>query len=323
MPPKKKTKADTAASKKKKEEEEKKMEEATKEEEDEESEEEDSETDDEERGRGKRKRKASADAAFEPEDFTMAGETTSVKIIEGRGKKLKEFPSVVASMEKHTHEEVLFAHKFLYGNKGAALKKKELLANIFEFSGYLRKVPKGYDEKKLDAEDEREEERYSKKAFKMILAQVRSLCDFFNILKIDDQTGKALNKEDTIDNLLDFLAQPNADFLNPEGVIKSGKSAPKKKTKKATTRKVARKAKVEKKKKHYFHLIKNHKHGEEPDDKTLRMWVRAFVHCFNMDKATTKDAIRIANEKFGADIADNKERLKELLAEELDPDLVV
>jgi hypothetical protein len=68
-------------------------------------------------------------------------------------------PSVVASMEKHSLEEVLFAHKFLFGNRGSTLKKKDLLANLHEFSGYLKEAPKGYDKDKLEAEDEVEEVR--------------------------------------------------------------------------------------------------------------------------------------------------------------------
>lgn len=104
----------------------------------------------------KRQRKSSTEASFEPEDFTMQ-DASGVKIVIGRGKQLQDFPSVVASMEKHTTEDVLFAHKFLFGNKGSSLKKKDLLKNLGEFSGYLRQVPKGYDEDKLEKEDEREE----------------------------------------------------------------------------------------------------------------------------------------------------------------------
>lgn len=107
---------------------------------------------------GKRKRKSSVESAFEPADFTMQG-TKQVKIIKGRGKKLKQMSSVVASMERHSLEDVLFAHKFLFGNRGSALKKKELMTNLLEFSGYLKEVPKGYDKDKLEAEDEFEEVR--------------------------------------------------------------------------------------------------------------------------------------------------------------------
>ena len=116
---------------------------------------------DDEDSPGKRKRMSSLETSFEPGDFTVHDSTTSrVNVVVGRGKKLQEFPSVVSSMEKHTTEEVLFAHKFLFGNKGSSAKKKELLENLGEFSGYLKKVPKGYDQEKLEKEDEREEVGY-------------------------------------------------------------------------------------------------------------------------------------------------------------------
>lgn len=101
---------------------------------------------------------SAVESSFEPHDFSLH-DTTEVNIINGRGKKLEEFPSVVASMEKHTTEEVVFAHKFLFGNKGSSLKKKELLQNLGEFSGYLKMAPKGYDKDKLEKDDEREEVR--------------------------------------------------------------------------------------------------------------------------------------------------------------------
>lgn len=129
------------------------------EEEESESESEDESTDDEDRGRGKRKKVSSAEAAFEPTDFTLSKSNSQVKVIKGRGKKLKDFPSVRASMEKYSTDDVLTAHKFLFGNKGMQLKKKELVNNLLEFSGYLKAVPKGYSAKKLDAEDEVEEVR--------------------------------------------------------------------------------------------------------------------------------------------------------------------
>ena len=113
---------------------------------------------DDEDSRGKRKRMSSSETSFEPGNFTVHDSSTSrVNVVVGRGKKLQEFPSVMSSMEKHTTEEILFAHKFLFGNKGSSAKKKELLENLGEFSGYLKKVPKGYDQEKLEKEDEREE----------------------------------------------------------------------------------------------------------------------------------------------------------------------
>eukprot|EP00568_Trieres_chinensis_P005106 CAMPEP_0183298668 /NCGR_PEP_ID=MMETSP0160_2-20130417/5629_1 /TAXON_ID=2839 ORGANISM="Odontella Sinensis, Strain Grunow 1884" /NCGR_SAMPLE_ID=MMETSP0160_2 /ASSEMBLY_ACC=CAM_ASM_000250 /LENGTH=56 /DNA_ID=CAMNT_0025460765 /DNA_START=32 /DNA_END=202 /DNA_ORIENTATION=- len=54
-----------------------------------------------------------------------------------------------------------------------------------------------------------------------------------------------------------------------------------------------------------------------PSDKALRKWVRAYVRCFNLDKATTKHAIETASDKFGVDLTEKKTRIKELLTEEM------
>jgi len=117
----------------------------------------------------KRKRMSSLESSFEPVDFTMHTGHAEVTIILGRGKELKEFPSVVASMEKHTMEDILFAHKFLFGNKGSSAKKKGLLENLGDFSGYLKKAPKGYDKDKLEKEDEREEVGWISSGFPLVV----------------------------------------------------------------------------------------------------------------------------------------------------------
>jgi adenylate cyclase class IV len=305
--------------------------------------------------KGKRNRVSSLEASFEPEDFTMH-DNSEVNIIVGRGKRLEEFPSVVASMEKHTTEDVLFAHKFLFGNKGSSLKKKELLENLGEFSGYLKKATKGYDQDKLEKEDEREEvghelsvylagacvpgsesvwlqfltlillrksqEKYSKKAFKMILAQVRMLCDFFDVIRVDEG-GNPLNKDDMIENLLDFLSQPHKDFLNVEYpdlvVSKKAVVAPKKKKaspKKVVVKKVSAPAKPQPPK-DPFSLVRKHKSGAEPSDEALRQWVKAYIVCFDMNSATTKHAIQTASGKFGVDLSGKKNTIKEMLADEM------
>jgi hypothetical protein len=51
--------------------------------------------------------------------------------------------------------------------------------------------------------------------------------------------------------------------------------------------------------------------------KALRRWVKAYVACFNMDKATIRHAIQTASDKFGVNLASKKEILKQLLTEEL------
>eukprot|EP00934_Nitzschia_sp_Nitz4_P002839 Nitzschia sp. Nitz4//scaffold141_size107518//83035//84098//NITZ4_004292-RA/size107518-snap-gene-0.198-mRNA-1//-1//CDS//3329536336//2829//frame0 len=270
-------------------------------EEESEDDEESEESDLEERGRGKRKRTSIADKAFEPEDFTMK-EQQGVILTEGRGSALKDMPSVVASVKRFV-DELPNAHALLFGARVGKVSKKDMMKHILDFNGYLRKVPKGQEESEMEAEDEELETLYSKRAFKLKISQVRDLCDFFNVQRVAEN-GKPLNKEDMIENLLDFLSQPNVDFLNPEGPPKP-KGTPKKA---ATPRKSSESP---------FHLVKTHKKGKKPSDEALRQWVQAYIVCFDMDSATTKHAIRTASDKFGVDLSKSKQRIKELLTEEM------
>jgi len=147
----------------------------------------------------------------------------------------------------------------------------------------------------------------------MVLSQVKMLCRFFDIEDCDEK-GKNLNKEDMIENLLDFLSRPNADFLK----AKSGEMPKTKKTK-APPKKKAKSATPSKPKavKEPFHLVRGHKKGKMPNEEALRQWVRAYVVCFDMDTATTKHAIKTASDKFGVDLSVTKDLIKELLAEEM------
>ena len=52
-------------------------------------------------------------------------------------------------------------------------------------------------------------------------------------------------------------------------------------------------------------------------DKALRNWVKAYISCFNMDKATIKHAIETASDKFGVDLKDKILKIKQLLTEEM------
>lgn len=133
------------------------------------------------------------------------------------------------------------------------------------------------------------------KAFKLTVAEIKNLCDTFDVDR-SAEGGKSLGKDDLIDRLLDFLGKPEK---------KSTKTQQKKSSKKkaATSSSSSKEEKVEK--------------GKMPSDKALRKWVQAYVACFNLDKATTKHAMETASEKFGIDLSEKKSRIKELLAEEM------
>lgn len=152
------------------------------------------------------------------------------------------------------------------------------------------------------------------------------LCDFFNVDRASE-TGKTLDKETLIDRLLDFLGAPDPKLVNKAGA----KGSPRKRRESTTTKKKTPKKKskvveveadddenVEAEEVHeHFRLVKSHKKGDKPTDDALRQWVQAYVVCFDMDSATTKHAIKTASEKFGIDLSRQKDRIKELLAEEM------
>ena len=104
------------------------------------------------KGRSKRIKKK----PYEPEDFSMH-EVERIEIMAGRGKKLKDFPSVKSSIEhsKRTKEEILAAHRFVFGKKGK-YSKKELKDHLLNFSGFLKPIPTG--KKRTDDDINKDEE---------------------------------------------------------------------------------------------------------------------------------------------------------------------
>jgi hypothetical protein len=210
--------------------------------------------------------------------------------------------------------------------------------NILEFSGFLKNIPEGADEKEVEKEDEEAETKFSTKAFKMHVPQLKMLCDFFDVDR-SSASGKALDKETLIDRLLDFLGAPDPDLVKGKGEKKktpkkaTSKQTPVKSTKYPTKggKKISKKSDntsesepesdveeaEEVKPSPDYSKVKEHKKNEKPSDEVLRQWVRAYVVCFNMDAATTKHAIKTASEKFGVDLNTEKDRIKELLAEEM------
>jgi hypothetical protein len=117
-----------------------------------------------------------------------------------------------------------------------------------------------------------------------------------------------------VDNLMDFLGQPNEEFVNqPDKVTTTGGT----KTKKTASKRNTAVAKVEVVETGPFSLVRNHKKGKNPTNILLRQGVKAYVICFNMGSATTKHAMKTAADKFGANLAKRKDKMKELLAEEM------
>lgn len=127
---------------------------------------------------------------------------------------------------------------------------------------------------------------------------LKKLCDLFAVdrAKINDKDG-------LIEVLLDFLGEPSEDKLKGKGKKEKEGAAS---SKKESSKKIEKEDSDE-----------EIEEGKMPTEKQLRQWVRAYVQCFNTSKATLKHAMGIAEEKFGVSLAEKKEQIKEILAEEM------
>jgi hypothetical protein len=159
--------------------------------------------------------------------------------------------------------------------------------------------------------------KMSTKAFKLTIPLIKKLCDLFHVDRFKVET-----KDGLIDALLDFLGAPSEDQL--KGGKKSKKAAAASETKASTKGsggKKKKKAVVEEDEETGDDDDDDDdvplKKGELPSDEALRKWVRAYVRCFNLKKATVKHAIATASDKFGVDVSKKKALLKEILTSEM------
>lgn len=246
-------------------------------------------------------------------------------IPKGRGTRLEDMDSVLKSIMDEPNDSLKLreAYKLVYGpgkrGKMPSVKPSIMRSQLLAFSGYLEK-----DATKED--DEAQETKYSSYAYKLLVPTIKDLCDFFDV----DRT-KVTGKDALIDLLLSFLGAPDPE--RTKEVKKSAarkkrksvdadpdKSPPAKKRKKGSENEEVVEAEVidsssdvEMKEK----ADKEHSSDKMPTEKELRKWVRAYVSCFNLDKATTKHAIETVSEKFGVDLSEKKALIKQLLAEAL------
>ena len=142
------------------------------------------------------------------------------------------------------------------------------------------------------------QKKYSTKAYKLHVPQLKKLCDVFAL-----DRSKANDKDKLVNILLDFLSKPSEEPL--KGSKKAAAASKKKKEPKSK--------KSSSTLDDYEEIVE----GEMPNDNQLRQWVRAYVRCFNTSKKTLKDAMEIAEEKFGVNLKEKKDRIKEILTEEM------
>lgn len=168
----------------------------------------------------------------------------------------------------------------------------------------------------------------------MTVPQIKMLCDFFDVDRTPGPEEK-VDKDVMIDRLLDFLSAPDPQYTRVyakkhKKAPAKGKTSSKEKSPSTGKKKAAKKGnspdKGAKKKKSKEkdaesessdeEEMEEAEKGEMPSDAQLRKWVKAYVACHNMNKATLKHALEIASEKFGVDMKEKKKTIKLLLTEE-------
>jgi len=263
----------------------------------------------------KSKRERKSAEKFVSVNFTSPKKISAVEHIVGRGVKLESIDSVKDSIKKSKNKssELVATYHFVFGRKGKPLaRKKELL----EFSGYLPKKEEGVDEETQKKKDEVLESKFGTKAHKMTKTDIMSICDVLNIDRRAD-AGEKNDKDFFVDRLLDFIAVPD------ERLTKAYASN----RLKATAAAAREEKKLAKKKSSKEKKEESDDDDDEgmlvegtkiPTDKALKRWVKAYVQCFNHDKATMTHAVETANDKFGVDLADKKKLIKELLTDAMD-----
>jgi hypothetical protein len=176
--------------------------------------------------------------------------------------------------------------------------------------------------------------KMGEKAFNLKVGEIRDLCDFFAL----DRSG-VNPKAELIDRLLDFLSEPSAEHVKGnKAAAKASSSASKRKGGSGKKKKkkddsseeesdeeeeeeeeeaeaTPKKGKKEKGKNDKGVDLHKVEKGKAPTDDTLRAWVKCFVQCYDLEKASIKVALQVAGDKFGVDLGDKKDLLKEMLAD--------
>lgn len=281
---------------------------------------------------GSRERKSAAQ--FQPEDFKTSA-TSDLDIPEGRGVALSTIEAIAETLKKTSTSapELECAHRLVFSVRGKVAKKL-LKGNLLKFSGYLEPTVAGEGKDKRAEMDEEVETKMATKAFKMTIPELKMVCDFFDVDRSATSETPTVGKDELVDRLLDFLGAPDPKMTKTykkkdkaaavekknkavavekkKRVMKDAKPSPQKKKAKKNVPKIKKEDSSDSE----TDAPKIYK-GTMPDDEALREWVKAYVACFNLDKATTKHAMETASDKFDVDLTEKKAQIKEFLTDEM------
>ena len=140
----------------------------------------------------------------------------------------------------------------------------------------------------------------------MQLPLIKSLCEVFQV----NRGSAPLKKKEIIQLLLTFLSSPDPGMTIPAEGKRRGRKPGSKNKKKVV--------KIYDDDDDMGESEDNGKietEGGSPTNSQLKKWVKAYVNCFNLDKATAKHAVQTASDKFDVDLTERKGEIMDLLRE--------
>ena len=139
---------------------------------------------------------------------------------------------------------------------------------------------------------------------------IKSFLDLLNLNR-RPPTGKLPTRGFLSGLLLDFLASPNANDMN---LLNRGDNSA------STLQKREESEEKEDKNSDEDNSNSNSNNSDEdkmPSEEQLQEWVRAYVKCFSMDKATAKHALETASDKFAVNLVSKRPMIMKMLKEEV------
>jgi len=270
------------------------------------------------------KRQRKATTFLSPKNFKSKPTDGGLHIPKGRGPLFTDIAFIKDSISKKKANDPILGelHKFLLGGTKGLLGKgrtpqKHIKPHILSFSGYLPNEIEGDTKEEKEQIESGINERFEVKAAKLKLPLLKA---FFDLLGLDRSpvNGKPQLKGELADNLWDFLADPDEEIVCKKSEKKKRGRPAKVKT---DDEEAGKKTTKKKRKKNEVVESEEESDDEEedkdgkPSAKKLQKWVKAYVTCFNLDKATGKHAVQTASDKFGVDMSDRKKDIMDILKE--------
>lgn len=227
---------------------------------------------------------------------TTSSKTKSTsKLPPGRGcsiQSIKHCRDTVLRQVKKDPKVLRLVSFFLLGSSTTSLKIEDLM----EFSGYLAPIPVGVASHLIHQEDLPRETAMCRRGYRLTKPDLLRLIHLFGIqLPTPVET---LTKDQMITMLCRFTSAPEATLCRTSGTASGGPTEYPPLSDNESTAPLSSSTKP-------------------PTKAQLQAWVKAYVRCFNMHKATMEHALDTAADKFGMDLSSRKDDFRRWITEEL------